>query len=252
MIKILAVIGDSFMRILSIGNSFSQDAQRYLHRLAKHDGFELTTVNLYIGGCSLRTHYLNMLGDKTEYELEFNGEYTNIKVSIRQVLESVDWDVITLQQASHFSAKKESYSPYIEELAQYVKKYCPHAQLFIHETWAYEDGSDRLKNVAGYDKAKDMLCDIQNAYKKAVETVNADGIIPCGTAMAKALSLGVEKMHRDTYHASLGCGRYLLALTWYKMLTRRDISKNDFDDFDEPVTKEEREIVIKAVNSSVK
>ena len=51
------------MKVLSIGNSFSQDAQKYLHRLAKQDGVELKTVNLYIGGCSLQRHYLNMLDD---------------------------------------------------------------------------------------------------------------------------------------------------------------------------------------------
>ena len=62
------------MKLLSIGNSFSQDAQRYLHRLAKNDGTDLKTVNLYIGGCSLRTHYLNMLDDNAAYDFQFNGE----------------------------------------------------------------------------------------------------------------------------------------------------------------------------------
>ena len=66
------------MKILSIGNSFSQDAQRYLHRLAKQDGTELKTVNLFIGGCSLQKHYLNMLDDNADYDFEFNGEKTGI------------------------------------------------------------------------------------------------------------------------------------------------------------------------------
>ena len=52
------------MKVLSIGNSFSQDAQRYLHRLAKEDGTFIKCVNLYIGGCSLQTHYINMLENK--------------------------------------------------------------------------------------------------------------------------------------------------------------------------------------------
>ena len=49
------------MKILSIGSSFSQDAQRYLHRIATANAQDLKCVNLYIGGCSLRTHYLNIL-----------------------------------------------------------------------------------------------------------------------------------------------------------------------------------------------
>ncbi len=239
------------MNVLSIGNSFSDDAQTYLHQLAKKDGVHMHVVNLYIGGCSLRTHYLNMLGDKEAYLLQCNGISTGINVSIRQALESMDWDVITLQQASHFSAKKETYSPYMEELAAYVRKYCPHTKLYIHETWAYEEGSERLKDIAGYDSAREMLSDIQNAYALAAKSVNADGIIRCGTAMFEALTLGAEKVHRDTFHASLGLGRYLLALTWYKTLTGNDITYNEFNDFDEAVSNEERQIAIKSVNSIV-
>ncbi|MBQ7726439.1 MAG: DUF4886 domain-containing protein, partial [Clostridia bacterium] len=41
------------MKVLSIGNSFSQDAQRYLHGIARADHTEMRAVNLYIGGCSL-------------------------------------------------------------------------------------------------------------------------------------------------------------------------------------------------------
>ena len=62
------------MKILSIGNSFSQDAQRYLHELAKAEGVDIQTQNLYIGGCSLETHYQNMKGDLMEYELERTAE----------------------------------------------------------------------------------------------------------------------------------------------------------------------------------
>jgi len=238
------------MKILSIGNSFSEDAQRYLHRLAKHDGVNMKTVNLYIGGCSLRTHYLNMLDDNPDYEFQFNGEKTGLKVSIRQLLASDDWDYITLQQASHFSPYHETYTPYIEELAEYVREYCPHSKILIHNTWAYEDGSDKLFNVAKFETGKDMLKSVNASYEKAAEAINADGIIPCGNAMMNALDLGMEKIHRDTFHAGWGAGRYLLALTWYKYLTGNDISNNTFNDFDAPVTDEERAIVIKAVNNA--
>lgn len=239
------------MKVLSIGNSFSQDAQRYLHRLAAQDGTWIKTVNLYIGGCTLRTHYLNMLDDKAAYDFEFNGENTGMKVSIRQALASDDWDFITLQQASHCSARYETYTPYIEELAKYVQKYCPHAKLLIHQTWAYENGSEKLQNVARFATAQDMFAAVQESYEKAAKTINAAGIIPCGAAMLKALETGIEKIHRDTFHASFGVGRYLLALCWYKTLTGKDISQNAFDGLDVPITEEERAIVIAAVNATV-
>ena len=240
------------MKILSIGNSFSQDAHRYLHRLAKADGCAIKTVNLYIGGCSLESHYVNMLDDNAAYDFEFNGERTGIKVSIRQALVSDNWDCITLQQVSHQSGKPESYSPYIEALADYVRKYCPHAKILLHATWAYEDGSKKLEALPDFMTAEEMLSAISASYKLAQEKINADGIIPAGECMMAALSLGMEKVHRDSYHASLGAGRYLLALCWYKRLTGADISENGFNDFDEEVTREERRIVIDAVNSVIK
>jgi hypothetical protein len=59
-------------KILSIGNSFSQDAQRYLHKTAKNEGVDTKCVNLYIGGCSLKRHYINILENNAEYDFEFN------------------------------------------------------------------------------------------------------------------------------------------------------------------------------------
>lgn len=239
------------MKILSIGNSFSQDAQRYLHRLAKHDGTQIKTVNLFIGGCPLRTHYLNMLDDVSAYAFEFNGEGTGIRVSIRQALVSDDWDYVTLQQASPQSPDYATYTPYLQELAAYVKKYCPNAKILIHETWGYETGSQHLKNVQ-YESMEAMFADVKESYKKAAQAVSADKIIPSGTALLTAAQNGLAHTHRDGLHVSFGAGRYLLALTWYKTLTGKDISANDFNDFDEPVSDEERAIVIAAVNSTVK
>lgn len=238
------------MRVLSIGNSFSGNAQRYLHRLAKHNGVDMCTVNLFIGGCSLRTHYLNMLDDRYDYAYFFNGENTGLKVSIRQVLRSDSWNVITLQQASPNSPHSASYSPYIEELAAYVRKYCPHSKIVLHETWAYAEGSDRLINGMHFEKAEDMLKGIRESYKKAAELISADGIIPCGEAMLAAEKAGLC-VHQDTAHASDGIGSYLLGLAWLKYLTGKDISNDTFSGFAAPVSEEERAIIIRAVNETV-
>lgn len=236
------------MKILSIGNSFSQDAQKYLHRLAKHNGVKMKTVNLYIGGCTMRTHYINNLDNNAAYSFEFNGETTGLRVSIREALASDNWDVVTLQQASHQSTKFETYEPYLSALAELVRTYCPHAKILMHGTWAYEEGSERLANL-GYESPRDMLSDALSAYRRAAEAISADGIIPSGEAMLAAIDAGIGKIHRDTFHASLGAGRYLLALTWYRTLTGNSIDGDSFNELDEPISAEERRIVISAVKS---
>ena len=101
------------MNILSIGNSFSQDAQRYLHRIAKADGCTLNTFNLYIGGCPLSLHYRNMLSEERAYMLEMNGESTGFKVSLKDALLNRDWDVVTIQQVSSESPYYETYQPFL-------------------------------------------------------------------------------------------------------------------------------------------
>ena len=41
------------MKVLSIGNSFSQDAHKWLHKLAELNGVEMETLNLCNSGCDL-------------------------------------------------------------------------------------------------------------------------------------------------------------------------------------------------------
>ncbi len=115
------------MNILSIGNSFSQDAQRYLHQVAKSVDEDITAVNLFIGGCSLFTHFANISNDAKLYELQYNGEKTGFKVTVKEALLSREWDYITIQQASHYSYDYETYQPYANSLVEYIKMYAPKA-----------------------------------------------------------------------------------------------------------------------------
>lgn len=220
------------MKVLAIGNSFSQDATRYLHQIAKADQFDLKVVNLYIGGCSLERHYDNITGDKKEYSFEFNGESTGLKVSVREALESDGWDYVTMQQVSHLSIHYSTYQPYLNELSGYVKKYAPGAEQLMHQTWAYEQGSQKLCGELGYKDQKEMFEDLKNAYDKAASELGIK-IIPGGEVMQNLLNSGVKKIHRDTCHASLGLGRYALGAVWYECLTGNNILNNNFNDLDE-------------------
>lgn len=240
------------MQILSIGNSFSEDAQRYLHQIARADKVHLFPFNLFIGGCPLSTHYRNMLSEESKYMLGMNGDHTGFRVSLKDALLNRDWDVVTIQQVSNLSPKYDSYQPYINELIDYVRKLVPKAKIVIHQTWAYEQDSEKLKTQMGYNDYKDMLGDIVNAYKKASEDVKADYIIPSGEVFGAMVESGIGKIHRDTFHASFGVGRYALGLIWYKMLTGKDVWDNTFCDFDEEVTAEQIEIAKKCVTEVAK
>ena len=237
------------MRVLAIGNSFSQDAARYLHNIARADGVRLDVANLYIGGCPLDKHYRNMLGGKADYELQYNGHSTGFFVSIEDALLNRKWDVVTLQQASHRSFDKDSYQPYIMELADFVRQCQPEAKLVVHQTWAYEEGSQKLLEVAKYDTTAHMFKDIKEAYDIASKTIDADGIIPSGQLFMDLLAKGIPSVQRDTFHASLGLGRYALGLLWYRMLTGADVMGNTFCDLDEETPDEQIALAKSCVNA---
>ena len=237
------------MNILAIGNSFSEDATRYLHGIACADGMYTEVLGAAIGGCSLEWHYRNMLADNKEYLLFFNGYFVGFRITLKEALLSREWDVITIQQVSHLSFNKETYQPYVSALAAYIRQYAPKAKLLLQQTWAYEEGSSRLTDIAGYQTGEAMLADIKKAYGEICDEVGFDGIIPSGEMFAALLKLGIPKVHRDTFHATLGLGRYALGLLWYRVLTGRSVENNSFCDFDEPISAEEIAIVKKYVDS---
>lgn len=239
------------MNVLSIGNSFSRDAQRYIHDIAKADGVALNTFNLYIGGCALSRHYQNMLSEQRAYILEMNGECTNFTVSLNEALLSQDWDVITLQQASHKSTDYSTYQPYLTKLAEYIRLCQPKGKLLIHQTWAYEEGSPRLREMMGYAERGQMFRDLEEAYFRSIQDIAADGMIPAGALFEALDKAGCTKLHRDTFHAGYGLGRYALGLIWYAVLTGRDVAGNSFADFDEEISPEQQEIVKKCVVETV-
>lgn len=227
------------MEILAIGNSFSQDATRYLHRIARADGVTLNVTNLFIGGCSLERHYRNMLSGERAYKLQYNGEETGFPVSLEEALCNRKWDVVTIQQVSNDSFDPDSFRPYIFSLTDMIRKYAPKAKFFLHETWFYEEGSDRLLNGAGFPTETAMLEKIQSAYVQIAAQIHADGIIHAGTLFGELRRAGVKNLHRDTFHASYGVGRYALALLWYRFLTGNSVLENTFADPDEPISAEE-------------
>ena len=223
------------MNVLSIGNSFSQDAQRYLHQIAEADGFSLQCANLYIGGCSLKTHHDNMLTRAEAYNFETNGSFLGPLVSLENALKARSWDIVTLQQVSQESPDYATYQPYLNELAAYVRRLVPKAKLAFHQTWAYEQGSERLA-AFGFASRQDMLSGIVSASQKAAQAIGADYYIPSGQVFGAMLDSGIEKIHRDTFHATYGLGRYALGLIWYKTLAGRDVSNNPFAALDEAAT----------------
>ena len=171
------------MKVLSIGNSFSTDAQRWLHGIAEADGTELFCQNLYIGGCSLELHERNRAGNLAAYDLEENGIRTERKISIRDALQSHAWDVVTLQQASRFAGFAETFEPYLTSLIEEIRTYAPKAEILLHATWSFESGASIPSYEAYHFSQKEMTETIGRANRR-YEKEKGLRLIPVGDAVA--------------------------------------------------------------------
>lgn len=222
------------IRVLAIGNSFSQDATYYLHRIAAADGVELKVVNLFIGGCPLERHWSNIVADAAEYVYEENGKTTDKRVSVSQVLAEDKWDFIVTQQASYDSGIEKTYFPYLENIAKYIKENAPQAEFMLHQTWAYDN--DCLHDGFGKygNNQQVMYNELLNAYKKAAQRIGAS-IIPCGEAVQLLRTKrpfiygrGGMSVCRDGFHMNVIYGRYLLAAVWYGKITGNTVARNSY------------------------
>lgn len=226
------------VKILAIGNSFSEDATHYLHQIAKAGGIDTKVVNLYIGGCSLETHWSNAKEDAKLYLYQRDGNSTERYVSIKDALLEDEWDFIITQQASHDSGLQETYYPYIKHLFQYIKEFVPKAEVLLHETWAYEIDSTH-KGFSRYNhNQEEMYQGLREAYKRAAAELEVR-IIPCGDIIQEVrkkepfqYGRGGMSLCRDGFHMDYIYGRYLLAAAWYEFI----LGKNSLDNIYIPET----------------
>lgn len=221
---------DGTLRILAIGNSFSDDGTEYLPALLENLNVENVEVaRLYVGGCTLEQHvnfydnseaaykfYLSKAGENKWVE---NPE----KVTMQYALAMGEWDIITMQQASGFSGMYDSYTPYLGRLIEAVKKAQPQAELVWHMTWSYSSDSNH-KHYKHYNNDQQQM---NSAIDNCLHTLLAEfdeieRIIPSGTAVKSlrksAINNYPKDLTRDGFHMGHGAGRYALACTWYETL----------------------------------
>lgn len=209
------------MKILSIGNSFSEDAHGFLCDMFGSAGEDTYVVNACVPGCSLQMHWEYLENDTPVYMLQENGVTTKTEVVFRDIITAEKWDVITIQQVSHYSGQYETYQPFLENLYREIKLICPDAKYYMHKTWAYE--SDFVSsNFEIYNSDQTfMYQSICDANKKAAECINAD-VIPSGDVIQYLRENTKEfdykngglTFNRDGFHLTLDYGRYTATLTW--------------------------------------
>ena len=254
---------DGVLKILMIGNSFSDDTSCYMYHIAKNamaneafgkdvniKHFKIATVHK--ANCTLDIHLMNAINDTGAYNFRVTDDTRTVAdspVSINSVYDSTDgtyklsaaltsdnWDFISFQEFS----SDFSYTA-LPELIEIVRDYCPTAKLVWHMTWAYQqtlpEGYTIHPHLQAYDGDQIKM---YNALVVGAQNAKANNpeisiIAPTGTAIqnARATSMG-DNMTRDGYHLSgegdfVGIGthnaRYIAALCFFGKLSGADLSK---------------------------
>ncbi len=246
------------IKVLGIGNSFSEDAlEQNISEIARSEGVPMVIANLYIGGCSIDRHVENIAGNKAAYrytKFDVEGNKTiRQNVALESVIGEEQWDYISVQQVSGQSGFYESYVR-LPELISWIKKMVPGAKIMLHQTWAYAAES-KHSDFPKYDSSqKKMHAAISDAVKRVVAENAIDGIIPSGPAIQNLRdTTGNYDLTRDGYHLSLGMGRSTAACTWFVTLHGKDANTIKYrpdgsDPRTEAITEEEAKLCKKAAS----
>ncbi len=215
------------IRLLTIGNSFSQDAvEQYLYELAKEVGIHMIIGNAYKGGQSLEQHWTDMTQehDVYEYRKVVNGvRYNMPRMLLPPIITDEQWDFISFQQASHYSGLTTTYEPYLSQLIQYTDsiKTGQDVQYGWHMTWAYSKDSNH-GGFANYSRSQEAMYDSIRYAVQWTKILHPEFSfnVPCGTAIQNARTTYLaDNMNRDGYHLDYKIGRYTAACTWLETIT---------------------------------
>ena len=238
------------LKVLMIGNSFSEQMVKSMPPIAKDLGLDLDICSLYIGGCTLSRHWKNVCAPtSTPYVVTrattCGKRYKSFKGNVPALLVSEKWNVVTIQQASHCSWIPETYHPAGDNLVKFIREKAPQAKIVVQETWSYAPWD---RHFADWKIDQDEMYEKLHAAYGAFAKAYGLDVIPTGTAVQlvrKELpvrytesSLGgdvvgsakfVERDGKWTPEGDVAHmgpdGNYLQALVWTAKLFGADVTK---------------------------
>ena len=257
---------DKTLKILAIGNSFSDNTMSQCYQIAQKMGIQNIKLGvLYIGACTVYRHWLNATQDAPAYEYRVNTDgtwKTTPDTKMRDAITSDHWDYIILSHGNDSSYKGGSLDASgapsgigyqkLGDLIAYVRGFAGSDTIFAwNMTWAYS-GDDTTTDYIACGKDTSLL------YSKLVEATQKyvlpyreiSIILPTGTAIQNIRSSYLQEsaMAGDGHHLN-PYGSYVAGLTLLKMLTGLSIEHVGYTD--SQVLSKESLIAIEAADHAV-
>lgn len=236
------------LKILDIGNSYTENATHYINNLLIHAGVteDVQNHSHYIavrGGASFKSWYdCYNDADKTDrYYIthksgkplssepswtdvrEQNSDGTINGEAFRHLLNNTRWDLIIIHQASTYSAdydkwEKQEAAGYLKEFIRLIKETNPQAAIGTYLVHSYNTNHE---NYSKYGTSLDRWKGYCEAVKSLKQNYGIDFVIPYGTAVQNLRASSLQDEYgfsSDGTHLGFGLGCYVASCCYFQSL----------------------------------
>lgn len=189
----------SDIKILSIGNSYSEDALAYVPFILENMDVD---ANIQIGilsksSASLIDHVNNFESQASNYNYylyDGGGAWQYFgKQNIQFVLDNYDWDIIMLQQVSYYAANWYTYQPNLNTLINLLSNYLAYPVKF---GW-YMVQSRPSRSLDGPNYPDETIeanyLSIATNAQRVLDETACEFVVPVGTAIQNARTIPAIK-----------------------------------------------------------
>ena len=233
----LGVLKKDSLRILDIGNSYTDDATALLEKVAEACGVDLSTVGLYSAirnYASFKT-WIDCYSDRDVnpyYIKKVCGAIPVIATlgdfqpcqgeAFRELLQQNRWDIIILHPVSTAAPYYDEWfghdsKGYLNEFLSVIKTLQPQALIgfyVVHSFWSHYSSNREHSSYARWRL-------IVNSVEKLLKDGLCDIVIPYGTAIQNLRVSSLNNKYdltRDGTHLELGLARYAAACCYYETI----------------------------------
>lgn len=201
------------LRILAIGNSFTDDAIAYMYTIVDKGGIDANRYCLYkiAHPAASIDYFIDLFKSQDIVTAERCSGNVTMKGEGRLAdIVAQKWDIIVIQQASDLSYKWDSYKN-MDKYRDLLCHYCTNSKVCLAIQIPWSHTKDEM-----YVIEQNILC-----TQMVSRHYGIDIIIPTGTAiqLARNTELNDEMyLTDDNWHLNKGIGRYIANCVWYQKL----------------------------------
>ena len=189
----LRVAATESLKILCIGNSFSQDSFCYMPYILKGlaPNIKLTIGIAYYGGANLQDHigFFNNDSASYSYQKYFDGNPSWQTIASQKpsdIIANQKWDIIVMQQQSSKSGDYSTYQPYLADLINKILTMISKPVKFM---WNLTHSAE-----SDLDESVSYFNDILGAVSEMLDETPIQSVNPYGTAIQNARTTSLQQL----------------------------------------------------------